>query len=59
MDLLLLLLAIALIGFGVYLIVTYIPMPDIFKTGVTVLAIVFVLLYLFRVLGGNLPNVLH
>ena len=59
MDLLILLLIIAVIGFGVYLIVTYIPMPPIFSTAITIIAVIFVILFLFRTLGGHLPNVMH
>lgn len=58
MDLLMLLLVIALIGFGIYLITTYIPMPPIFKTIIYVIAAVIIFLYLIRVLGVALPNVL-
>jgi multisubunit Na+/H+ antiporter MnhC subunit len=59
MDLLLVLFVIALIGCGVYLITTYIPMPPIFHTAILLIAVVFVLLYLFRTFGGSLPNVMH
>lgn len=59
MDLLVLLLVVALIGFGVYLIITYIPMPPIFKTAITIIAVVIVFLYMIRALGFALPNVLH
>jgi hypothetical protein len=46
-----LLLTLALCGLIVYLIVTYIPMPQIFKTAILVIAAVMVILYLMSVLG--------
>jgi hypothetical protein len=46
----------ALVGFVVYLIVTYIPMPQIFKTGILVLVAICVILYLMQVFGiGDIP----
>jgi len=59
MDLIILLLVIAVIGFLVYLIITYIPMPDIFKTAITILAVVFIIIFLIRSLGVAIPNVMH
>lgn len=51
-----LILSLALIGFIVYLITAYIPMPDIFRTGIYVVVAIVVILYLLRVLGvGDLP----
>ena len=46
-----LVLTLALLGFVVYLVTTYIPMPPIFKTGILVLVAVLVILYLIRILG--------
>lgn len=46
-----LLITLAVIGFIVYLIITYIPMPTVFKNVLIVLAVILVLLYLLRVLG--------
>lgn len=46
-----LVLTLALLGFLVYVVVTYIPMPDIFKTAIIVVAVILVILYLARVLG--------
>lgn len=51
-----LVLVLALLGFIVYLITTYIPMPPIFKTAIYVIVAVVVILYLLRVLGiGDIP----
>jgi hypothetical protein len=50
-----LILMLALIGFLVYLITTYIPMPDIFQKAIIVIAIVLVILYLIRLFGVDLP----
>lgn len=47
---------VALIGFGVHLIVTYIPMPEFFKNLVYIIAGVALLLYLFRALNITLPH---
>lgn len=51
-----LLITIALVGLIVWLITQYIPMPPVFKTAITVVAAVVVILWLMRVLGvGDLP----
>jgi len=53
---LMLILTLALIGFVVYLITNYIPMPPIFKTGILVIVAVFVIIYLMGILGiADLP----
>ncbi len=44
-------LQLALIGFIVWLIVTYIPMPAPMPTVITVIAVIFMILYVMRVLG--------
>ncbi len=51
-----LILVLALVGFLVYLIVTYIPMPPPFKTALMVIVVVMLILYVMRVLGiADLP----
>jgi len=51
-----LILSLALIGFIVYLITTYIPMPAIFKTGIYVIVAIVVIVWLMQVLGvGDVP----
>lgn len=51
-----LIITLALIGFVTYLITTYIPMPQIFKTGILVIVALFVILWLIRILGiSDLP----
>lgn len=57
MDLLMLLFVIALVGLGVYLL-KQIPMDPIFSTAINIIAIVFVILYLFKMFSGSVPNVL-
>lgn len=53
---LLLILTIALLGFLVYLITTYIPMPAPFKTIIYVVAAIVLLLYLMSAFGiADLP----
>lgn len=46
------LLLIALIGFCVWVIVTYIPMPDIFQKLIIVVCVVLIVLYLISLLSG-------
>jgi len=46
-----LILTLAIVGFLVYLIITYIPMPAPFKTGIIVVVIILLILYLMRVFG--------
>lgn len=58
MDLITLVLVLAIVGCLVWAITTYIPMPPIFKTAITVIAVIVVILYLVRTLAGNVPNVL-
>ena len=58
MDLIMVVLVLALIGCLVWAITTYIPMPPIFKTAITIIAIIVVILYLVRTFAGNVPNVL-
>lgn len=58
MDLLMLLFVIGLLGLGVYLIKRFIPMDPIFHTAINIIAVIVILLYLFRVFGGSVPNVL-
>lgn len=51
-----LILTLALVGFIVWAITTYIPMPPIFKTGIYVIVAICIIVYLMRVLGvGDLP----
>lgn len=46
-------LVLALIGFVVYLIVTYIPMPEIFKTVITVAVAVLLIFWVISVLVAH------
>jgi hypothetical protein len=58
MDLILLVLGLALIGFLVWLITEKIPMAPMFKLGIQIIVAVVVILYLVRRFGGAIPNVL-
>lgn len=58
MDLIILVLLLAIIGCAVWAITTYIPMPPVFKTVITVVVVVAVILFLLRRLGASIPNVL-
>lgn len=46
-----LILSLALVGFLVWLIITYIPMPDIFKKVIIVIVVIVMILYVLRLLG--------
>lgn len=59
MDLIYLVLAIAVVGCLVWAITTYIPMPPVFKTAITIIAVIVVILYLVQRLGSGLPNLLR
>lgn len=59
MDLIMLVLVLALIGFLVYMITKYIPMPPIFQTAITVIVVVALILYLIQRFAGGVPNVLR
>jgi len=51
-----LIVALALVGFVVWVLTTQVPMPSIFKTGIWVITAVCVLFYLMRVLHiGDIP----
>ena len=59
MDLLMLILYIAIIGFIVWLITTKIPMGPIFRLIIYVIVAVAAVLFLLRHFAGTVPNVLH
>ncbi len=51
-----LILTLAVVGFIVYLIVTYIPMPDAFKSVIIAIVVICLLIWLLGVLGvADLP----
>jgi hypothetical protein len=50
-----LILSIAILGFLVYLIVTYIPMPEPFKRAIIVIVVVLIILYLIQLFGFDIP----
>jgi len=51
-----LILTLALVGFIVWLIITYIPMPDPFKKVIIVIVVIILILYVLNVLGiGDIP----
>jgi len=58
MDLILLVLALAIIGFLVHLITTKIPMDPMFKYAIYIIVVFVVILFLIRRLGGSIPNLL-
>jgi len=52
----LLILQLALVGFILWLILTYIPMPELFKNVIIVLVAIIMILYVMRVFGVGLLN---
>lgn len=58
MDLIVLVLSLALVGFLVYLVTTHIPMPAIFRTAIMIIVVVVVILFLIRKFAGDVPNLL-
>lgn len=50
-----LVLTIALVGFIVWALTTYVPMPPPFRTAIVVLAVVLLVIYLLQVLGLDVP----
>lgn len=57
MELLTLVLVLAVVGFLLYLITTYIPMPDPFKQAIVVLVVIVVVVWLARLLLAGGPGV--
>lgn len=57
MDLILLVFVLALVGFCVWIITTKVPMPPYWATVIQLIAVLMVVLFLIRRLGG-LPNIL-
>lgn len=50
-----LLLTFAIVGFLVWLVITYIPMPDPFKKAIVVIVVVLLVLYLVQLFGLDIP----
>lgn len=50
-----LILMLALIGFVVYLVITYIPMPEPFKMGIIVIVVIVLVIYLVKMFGLDFP----
>lgn len=50
-----LLLTLALIGFGIWIIITTIPMPDVIRKIIVVVGVVLIVLYLVQLFGVDLP----
>ena len=53
MDLLMLIVVLAVIGFALWLVVTYVPMPTPFKQGLVVLVVLLLVVWLVRLLLGG------
>jgi hypothetical protein len=58
MDLIILVLMLAVIGFFVWLITTKIPMDPMFRLAIQIIVIIVIFLFLLRRLGGAIPNVM-
>jgi hypothetical protein len=57
MDLIVLVLVLALVGFLVWVITTRIPMDPMIKLAIQIIALIVIILYVIRRFGG-LPNVM-
>ncbi len=53
------LLLFALLGFLVYLIITYIPMPEPFKQVIIVACVILIVLYLMYIIAGHSMVIHH
>lgn len=58
MDLIILVLGIALLGFLVWAITTYVPMEPIFKTIIYLVCAIVLILFVIRQFAGSVPNVI-
>lgn len=59
MDLIALVLVLALIGFVIWILTTYIPMPPPIKTAIIVVTAIVMVIWLLGRIGLAIPNVLH
>lgn len=59
MDLIMLVLGIAVLGFLVWLITTKIPMDPIFRIAIYAIVTIVLLLFILRQFGGTVPNVMR
>ena len=56
MGLIELILVIAIIGFCCWMVTTYVPMPQPFKTAIIVIVVIVLILFVLRLLGfGDIP----
>lgn len=56
LDLVVLVLVLALVGFLVHLIVTNVPMPATIQQGIYVVVVIFMVLYLLAMISGGIPT---
>lgn len=59
MDLIIIILAIALVGALVYFVTTQIPMPEPFKIAIYIICAIVLILFIIRRFAGSVPNVLN
>jgi len=52
MDLISLIVGVAVLGFVLWLITTYVPMPSLFKQALTVLIVIVVVVWVVRIMFG-------
>ena len=50
-----LVITLALVGFVVWAVTTYVPMPEAFRKAIVVVVVVLLVLYLIQVLGLDVP----
>lgn len=57
MSLISLIVVLAIVGFVLWLVLTYIPMPDVFKKVILVVIVLVLILWLLQVFGITGPSV--
>ena len=53
MDLITLIVVFALIGFCLWLVITYVPMPDVMRKAIVVIVVLLLVLFVARLLLGD------
>lgn len=57
MDLIVLVLVVAVIGFLVWFITAKVPMPPYWATAIQIIALIVVILWVLRFFGASVPNI--
>ena len=57
MDIITFIIVLALVGLLLWLVVTYVPMPQPYRTAVIVLVVILIIVWALRVLGVAVPRI--